>query len=260
MTETSPTYKFSERTFSVSEMNPNGHDILNPQYDYHFTVTEFLKNPVTVIAPLDIPYECSRCGKYNSWVLVDDVPTIMSPCTFVVPSQIMSRLTVTSGAIIVSNSLMDGFETLPWSQEESLNHAAGREKFYSHYENRGLLYALAMSDVTVFRDTDTLVWYFVASNSLYDEADELVPVPETWEQVYYVTTALWAYNLADAGQYWGNRAALQPTPRPEWQSYKEVEVPNGVYELVRNTRYDDPDQDAPDEGIRILGYLSPLSE
>jgi hypothetical protein len=191
----------------------------------------------------------SRCGNCDYQLeldYTDHAVSVRKPCPY--PDGITSVITlaVPSGKLIVTDDLRplynwrdSGGNDPEWMAD--YNSALGRHQAIAVMAQAGCAFGpVGNSDPGLYRTGDAT--FAIASPALNEDTDKEIP-PKGWERLAGIITDLWAYSIADYGD-WLARGGDPATLSLGWKE-EIVEVPPGTYEFTCHTGERSFDRDAP---------------
>lgn len=185
---------------------------------------------------MDLLSGCALCGKRPDVVITPDAVTCTGPCEYPDGLTTVIRLNVPSGKIIVSDSLRRVYD---WTDADGVgdyNALIGQANATQVMAAKGCAYgAVGNSCPGLWRTGDDT---YVIANLPYTEDDKEV-VPDGWEMAAFIITDLWAYSIADFGDWTSKGGKLDDLGHGT-----VVNVTPGTYEFTCHTSELSFDRDA----------------
>jgi hypothetical protein len=200
-------------------LHANGHRITGSED--RDTVKVFTGSPLPFVA--DALFDCRNCGLQPRPKITDDGAYIRTPCQYTEGITTTIRLNVPSGKIIVSTDLRpiyDGFSNTFVSYGSTLGVS---QVIYAYAEQGCAFGFVGTLWPDLFRTgPDT----YVLANPEYSDDDEPM-VPSNWERLAGVSGAVWAYCIADYGDF--TKRGGDPM---KLECCEIVDIPAGTYEFT----------------------------
>lgn len=176
---------------------------------------------------------CQDCGYRAGRVRpTESGYTVTEKCTFVRTEEVVTRLEVPSGRLIIDDALrcpgLPEPDPLP-----SINYPPGRLELMRYHEARGKIYGNVLNTSPgVFKkdDEDSYTIGVWVDPEKFAEEEGWECIPEGWKQVAWVCTDVWSYEMMD----YENWLALGGTPLEEDDqngTRSVIEVTPGTYEF-----------------------------
>lgn len=233
--------QFVEYTFTGLPVEQRGHEHLwryaeTRTLDASMLVLE--GEPVTENTHVNVwngSYSCRWCDAYPSWSYDGEKLTAKTECPFPQGVKTTFTLTVTSGRIIVDDTLDNVFD-VPLPNKPGYNSVAGQSLYCRLMAEAGCAYGPVgnTSPDLVRTGPDT---YVIVSHD--DEAPNGDPTRFEGEVLATICTDLHAYSIADFDAWVAQGG--DPDNLPALSTV--IEVPNGVYEFEHHTTRADFDDE-----------------
>jgi hypothetical protein len=189
----------------------------------------------------------ARCAFCDQWaeplVVTSDAVTVATPCPY--PDGLTSVITleVPSGKVIVTDDLRPVYN---WDDAEmaSYNSALGQYQATGAMAAAGCAYGPVGNSCPGFYRTggDT----YVIASLAYDEETDKEVLPAGWELLAGIVTDLWAYSVADFGD-WVDKNGDPATPAVV------VDLPRGTYQFTHHSGERSFNHDA--EGTVVFAHI-----
>ncbi len=142
------------------------------------------------------PNSCTNCSEYMRWG-IDEAGNISSEtsCSHSEGVTYSVTLKVPSGRVVFADSLFHVFKDLHDTKDLDYNSAVGRETYAKRLAAHNIAYGSVIEcspNVYLDKNTNSLILA-----SIYDEEEEGEMVPESWVDLGYIITDLWAYSITD---------------------------------------------------------------
>lgn len=183
-------------------------------------VPEFMRHPQL----LTQVYDCWNCGEIVETEVLADEVRITTPCPLPegITTQIM--IDVPSGKLVVTDDLRPVFNGFR-DDFASYNTAMGQAQVVEEYAKQGCAYGpVGNSCPGLYRTGEGT--YVIASPEYDEQANDVIP--EGWTFMAAIITDLWAYSIADHGDWVAKGGSVGDL------NDNVIEIPAGTYEFTHH--------------------------
>lgn len=224
-------------------LHANGHQVVPSGLPDEVEVFDFSEVPAMQEIPPYVScgsiFACGWCGAYPKMRVDGDAVHIDEPCPAAGGITTVIRLEVPSGKIIVADDLRGVYDGFDHDGFASYNSALGQHQVIEAMAELGCAFGPVGNSCPSLWKTgeDT----YQIARMPQDDEDEYAPVPEGSERLAGIITDLWAYSIADYGDWLAKGGA--PVEELGW-TVSVVEIPAGTYEFTHHSGERDFDDDA----------------